>query len=74
MPRRLSYFSGRSTGHDHKYLILEQADAHDLRDTTTNRENYIVDLRRHGIRPNRDRVYVRLEEVVSISVLADVLI
>lgn len=65
-------FLGKLTGYDHKYLILEQADVHDLRDTTTTRENYVVDSRRFGIRSNRDKVYVRVGEVVSVSALADV--
>lgn len=65
-------YLGTLAGYDHKYLVLEQADAHDLRDSHTNRENYVVESRRHGIRPNRDKIYVRLAEVVSISALADV--
>ena len=67
-------YVGRLTGGDEKYLLLEQADVHDLRDTTTTRENYVVDSRRLGVRTNRERVLVRLEEVVSISALDDVIV
>jgi small nuclear ribonucleoprotein (snRNP)-like protein len=67
-------FLGKLTGYDHKYLILEEADAHDLRDTNTTRENYVVDSRRLGIRSNRDRVYVRIGDVVSVSALDDVML
>ena len=59
---------------DDKYLVLDEADVHDLRDTTKTRENYIVDSRRFGIRVNRERAIVRMEEIVSISALEDVVV
>ncbi|MSR58010.1 MAG: hypothetical protein EXS05_10080 [Planctomycetaceae bacterium] len=65
-------YLGTLTGYDHKYVMLEHADVHDLRDTSTTRENYIVDSRRFGIRPNRDKVHVRIGDIVSLSALADV--
>ncbi len=64
---------GKLVGWDHKYLVLEQADVHDLRDTSTTRELYVLESRRFGIRSNRDVVFVKLTEVVSISALEDVL-
>ena len=63
---------GKIIGEDHRYLILEDADVHDLRDTKTTRELYVVESQRHGVRPNRKRVLVSKDEVVSISALADV--
>lgn len=57
---------------DHKYLILTDADVHDLRDTTTTRELYVLDSKRHGLSVNRQRVLINRHEVVSISALADV--
>jgi small nuclear ribonucleoprotein (snRNP)-like protein len=66
-------YVGTLTGHDEHYLILTGADVHDLRDTATNREIYVLDSRRHGVRANRTRVLVRRNEVVSLSVLDDVL-
>lgn len=55
-----------------RYLVLEDADVHDLRDTTTNREQYVVEARRHGIQANRKWTRLRQEEVVCISKLEDV--
>lgn len=63
---------GTLVGEDHRYLILKDADVHDLRDTKTTRELYIVDSRRHGIRNNRKQVLVRKDEIVSLSALEDV--
>jgi small nuclear ribonucleoprotein (snRNP)-like protein len=66
-------FLGKLTGYDSKYLVLEHADVHDLRDTNTTRENYVVDSRRLGIRTNREKVCVRIQEIVSLSALEDVI-
>ena len=59
---------------DDRYLVLDDADVHDLRDTTKTRENYIVDSRRFGIRVNRERAIVRVAEMVSVSALEDVIV
>ena len=66
-------YVGTLVGRDHRYLILDNADVHDLRDTTTTRELYVLQSKRHGIRANRKRVLVRREEIVSLSALDDVL-
>jgi small nuclear ribonucleoprotein (snRNP)-like protein len=58
--------------HD-KTLVLKAADVHDMRDSTTTREVYVREARVHGIQPNRKTVYVRLEKVVSVSPLDDVI-
>lgn len=56
-----------------KTIILRSADVHDLRDSTTTREVYVRDARVHGIQPNRKTVHVRLEKVVSVSLLDEVI-
>ena len=66
-------YLGKLTGHDARYLVLEHADVHDLRDTATSRELYVVDSKRFGIRANRERVLVRIDEIVSLSALEDVI-
>jgi len=65
-------FVGQLAGEDSQYLILEDADAHDLRDTSTTRDLYVLDCRRHGIQANRKRVFVQKSQVVSLSKLEDV--
>lgn len=64
---------GTLAAEDHRYLILEDADVHDLRDSTTTRELYVLDTRRHGIRANRTRVLVTRSEIASISALDEVI-
>jgi hypothetical protein len=68
----LYIFIGTLAGADHRYLILDDADVHDLRDSKTTRELYVLDCKRHGIGANRRRVLVRRDEVVSLSALEDV--
>ncbi|MCA8996137.1 MAG: hypothetical protein KDA80_04110 [Planctomycetaceae bacterium] len=63
---------GKLTGEDGSYFVLEEADVHDLRDSSTTREQYVLDSRRHGIGINRKRVFVAKADVVSLSALSDV--
>lgn len=65
---------GRLTAAHHDYLELVDVDMHDLRDTQTTREKYVLDCRLHGSRPNRARAWISIREIVSISRLADVLV
>lgn len=56
-----------------EFLLLEEADVHDLRDTQTTREKYVLACRGHGISPNRRWAWVALREVVGVSRLDDVI-
>ena len=56
-----------------KTLVLKAVDVHDLRDSTTTREVYVREARVHGTQPNRKTVYIRIDKVVSISPLEDVI-
>ncbi len=67
-------YVGTLAAFDDRTFVLENADVHDLRDTATTRELYVVDAKRHGVQPNRERVYVRAAEIVSIALLADVIV
>ena len=64
---------GVLTGEEGAYLVLEDADVHDLRDSTTTREQYVVEARRHGVQANRKCTRLRKEEVVCIGRLEDVI-
>lgn len=57
------------------FIVLRDADAHDLRDTPmTTREQYVVRAREHGIVINRSRVWVNRAEIVAVSRLDDVVL
>jgi hypothetical protein len=55
-----------------QFIELKNADLHDLRDTDTSRENYVVASVRTGIKRNRKRLLVSRNEVVAVSLLEDV--
>jgi hypothetical protein len=57
---------------DAAFVTLAEADVHDLRDSKTTRELYVLESRRHGVRCNRRRVSVQCREIVSVSRLDDV--
>jgi small nuclear ribonucleoprotein (snRNP)-like protein len=63
---------GTLEGVDTHFATLTDADCHDLRDSKTTRELYVLQARQHGIRANRHRLSVRQNEIVSLSRLADV--
>lgn len=63
---------GRLVRYDTMFLELKNADLHDLRDTDTTRENYVVASVRTGIKRNRRRLIVKMSEVVAIARLEDV--
>jgi small nuclear ribonucleoprotein (snRNP)-like protein len=57
---------------DEQYLVLLDADLHDLRDSTATREVYVYDSVRFGIRRNRARILVRVDDIVAITRFADI--
>ena len=57
---------------DEHFLELRNADLHDLRDTDTSRENYVVASVATGIKRNRKRVIIARSDVIAISLLDDV--
>lgn len=66
-------FLGRLTELHEGWLTLRQADVHDLRDSKTTRELYVLDSRTDGIRVNRKEVVLPTDQIVSVSLLEDVI-
>lgn len=65
-------FIGRLASYDAEGFWLEQADVHNCRDGHAQREQYIAESARDGVRVNRVRVYIFRRAVVGISALTDV--
>lgn len=66
-------YVGRLAGRQGDFLLLEDVDAHDLRDAQTTREKYVLDCRKFGVHPNRKWAWIGLREVVGVSRLTDVI-
>jgi len=58
---------------DRTFLELIDADLHDFRDSAATREVYVYDSARLGIRRNRARVLLRLDDVVAVTRFDDIL-
>ena len=58
---------------DH-FVVLKEVDVHDRTETTSTKEEYIMNCKRFGVRPNRKEVSVRKALVVSVSKLDDVVL
>ncbi len=55
-----------------EFIQLDDVDVHDGNETSTSKERYVMDAKRFGIRPNRRQASVRIQAVVSLSLLEDV--
>ena len=49
-------------------IVLTEVDVHDNNDTTATKEIYLVNIKKTGILPNRDKVYINTDYIVSFSV------
>jgi hypothetical protein len=58
---------------DDHFLELKNADLHDLRDTDTTREMYVIDSRDTGIKRNRKRLLLVRTDIVAVARLEDVM-
>lgn len=56
------------------FLTLADADVHDLSDSRTRKDVYLIEAARFGVKKNRHQVMVRSREVVSLSTLAQVIL
>ena len=61
-----------SIGRD--YFCLSNVDVHDTDDSKSTKEHYAHESRKLGSRFNRKMTYVRLDRVLSISLVDDVIV
>jgi small nuclear ribonucleoprotein (snRNP)-like protein len=55
------------------FLLMENVDVHDRNEGPSTKEQYIMDVKNHGVNANRKEVSVRKSLVVSLSKLDDVI-
>ena len=55
-------------------IVLRDADVHDMRDSKTPREVYVMESKKFGIKANRKEVRLRADQVVSMTRLDDIVI
>ena len=57
---------------DH-FVVLKDVDAHDRRESPSTKEQYVMETKKFGVKPNRKEIKVRKAVIVSISKLDDVI-
>ena len=65
-------YIGRLLGVTGQFITLGEADVHDRRESSSKNEKYILESKKYGVRSNRKEVNIRLERIVSYSLLEDV--
>jgi len=55
------------------FLVMKEVDVHDRRESPSTKEQYIMDTKKFGVKPNRKEVNIRKTLVVSVSTLDDIL-
>jgi hypothetical protein len=55
------------------FVVLRDVDAHERGESPSTKEQYIMDTKKFGVKPNRREVSVRKALVVSVSKLDDIL-
>ncbi|NQT19923.1 MAG: hypothetical protein HQ592_09475 [Planctomycetes bacterium] len=56
------------------FFTLRNVDVHDMAESRSTKELYIMNVRRRGIQPNRAAVKIRQDVTVSVSLLSDVIL
>lgn len=69
----LFVYVGKLTDVAEKTITLVDADVHDLRDSNTTRERYVLDTKTDGVRSNRKKVLISRPQILSLSLLKDVM-
>jgi small nuclear ribonucleoprotein (snRNP)-like protein len=57
---------------DPNYLSFVQADLHDESSANSTRDYYASETKRHGIRVNRQRVFLPQRRIVALALIEDV--
>jgi len=66
-------YLGRLDRIEVEFLVMKDVDVHDRRESPSTKEQYIMDTKKFGVKPNRKEVSVRKTMVISISTLDDIL-
>ncbi len=67
-------YLGTLAGVEDHFVIMKNVDVHDRTEGPSTKEQYVMEAKRFGIKPNRKEVSVRKVQVVSVSRLDDVIL
>jgi len=67
-------YLGNLVSEDMDYITLSDVDVHDHSSTLVSRDLYIIEAVKYGIKVNRKQVKLMRKEIVSISLLEDIVV
>lgn len=59
---------------EENFIVLADADVHDSAEGRSGKDLYIAETRRNGVQRNRREVIIRKAQIVSLSLLEDVIV
>lgn len=65
-------YIGTLTAEGDYFLTLKDVDVHDQRESNASKELYLIEALKYGIKINRSAVKVVRSEIISLSLLADI--
>lgn len=66
-------YIGYITGKESDYIIMSDVDVHDIKEGSSTKEQYIIMAKKIGVKPNRKKVYILKDKILSISLLEEVI-
>jgi len=64
-------YIGKLLGVSGPFISLGDADVHNRRESSSSNEKYVLESKKYGIRSSRREVHIRLQRLVSFSLLED---
>lgn len=66
-------FIGTMKGVDEAFVTLGLSDVHDRSESSSSKEKYTMDSKKYGLKADRKAVSIRIENIVCISLMEDVI-
>lgn len=66
-------YIGNMASIDTHFITMNDVDVHDRTDAGTTKEQYLIDAVKYGVKKNRKSVIVKMSEVISVSLLEDII-
>jgi hypothetical protein len=66
-------YIGKLLGVSGPFITLGDADVHNRRESSSSNEKYVLESKKYGIKRSRREVHIRLQRLVSFSLLEDVI-
>lgn len=66
-------YIGYIIGNEEEYVVMKDVDVHDIKAGSSTKEQYIITAKKIGTKPNRKKVYILKDKIISISLIEDII-